>query len=197
MPDTALTITESSARGIVQLKSWVPEVKGAAMMPSLLPPHLKQGAQLLALGFNDWWIVAAALSRQEVLDDVRHHLEGRGMAVTDMSSAFRALRIEGSYSRGLLAKGCGVNLDPWHFPGGHCTRTRFAQLPVALHCLDSGSRFDLYVARSHFTYLHRWLIDAAAEFHGDSTASQDLKEAVRIYSEESQLYRTYKRKRSS
>lgn len=45
-----------------------------------------------------------------------------------------ALRIEGTAVREVLAKGCGLDLQPHIFSEGFCARTRFAKPPTALDC---------------------------------------------------------------
>jgi sarcosine oxidase subunit gamma len=80
------------------------------------------------------------------------------------------LRVQRPDARELLSKGCGLDLHPRFFAPDQCARTRFAQIPVVIDCLNGPSRFELYVARSHLSYLHSWLVDAAAEF--DVSASE-------------------------
>ena len=82
--------------------------------------------------------------------------------MVDLSQAFAVLSVSGPGTRDLLMKGCGLDLDS--FPVGYCTRTRFVQLHITLHCADAAPFFELYVGRSHVAYLESWLKDAALEF---------------------------------
>jgi hypothetical protein len=70
--------------------------------------------------------------------------------------------------KGYVIGGCGLALHPRAIPAGRCTRIRFAQLAVDVHCTDLKASFDLYVVRSSIKYLHAWLLDAAAKKRGNS-----------------------------
>jgi sarcosine oxidase subunit gamma len=73
----------------------------------------------------------------------------------------------------VLSKSCGLDFHPRRFALGHCARTRFAQIPVLIDCVDALPRFELYVQKSYSHYLEDWLIDAALEFE-DSRAAVGL-----------------------
>jgi sarcosine oxidase subunit gamma len=159
MPEP-LRITEVAGRTLIRLSSWAPK----STLPSLVPPGLGGEVRALPLGPSEWWIVSDRIAGPKLCEQLERHTAGGGIAAVDLSSAIKALRIEGSAAREILAKGCGLDLYPSRFAGGRCARTRLAQLAVVIDCTDPAPRFDLYVGRSYFQYLHQRLVDAAVEF---------------------------------
>src|SRR5205814_2153583 len=112
----------------------------------------------------EWLVVSDVIEGPGLAERLRAYVAGQDLAVVDLSSAVKALCLEGHAARELLGKGCGLDLHPSAFSAGHCARSRFAQLPVIVDCTDPAPRFDLYVGRSYLNHLHAWLTDAAAEF---------------------------------
>ena len=109
----------------------------------------------MCLGPADWLLVSQMHFATEV--------SAQGLALVELTDGVAGLAVTGSAVRELLAKGCGLDLHPRSFPAGRCARTRFAQIPLVMDCLEA-SRFELYAARSYEHYLHAWLDDAAREF---------------------------------
>lgn len=161
MPDAGVRITEISQRAVVRLKSY-----SLASRPtrSLWEGAGGGEARLLALGPGEWWVVSDILTGTQLHERLRNDPDKREIAIVDLSCAVKTLRIEGGATPNLLAKGCGLDLHPRYFPPGFATRTRFAQLAVTLECVDPLPSFELYVGRSHLTWLRAWLDDAALEF---------------------------------
>ena len=165
MPDRgAVQITEVTGRALIRLSSWAPGSK----LPSLIPPGLGGEVRLLPLGPTEWWIVSDRIEATKLREQLEPHTAGEGMAAVDLSCAVKVLRVQGSATREVLAKSCGLDFHPTHFPAGRCTRTRLAQLAVVVDCADPSPCFDLYVGRSYLAYLRSWLNDAAIEFTGES-----------------------------
>ena len=108
------------------------------------------------------WLVIEPESR-ELASLLAQHCPGDVAAITDLSHARTALRIEGPQVRGLLAKLCTLDLDPQAFPPGTCAQTQFGQIGVLLYCrTDDG--FDIFVLRGFAVSAWETLIDAALEF---------------------------------
>jgi sarcosine oxidase subunit gamma len=133
----------------------------------VIPPGLGGLVRLLLLGPGEWLVVSDMIEGAELHNRLNRHIGREDLAVVDFSCALKTLRVEGPAAREPLSKGCGLDLHPTSFPAGRSTRTRFAQLSVILECTDPTPRFELYVGRSYLTYLHSWLLDAAAEFSVD------------------------------
>ena len=64
----------------------------------------------------------------------------------------------------LLSKGSALDLHPRVFAPGACGTAGFARFRTILWHLPDGSRFDLFVGRSHAVALWEWLMEAAAEY---------------------------------
>ena len=67
-------------------------------------------------------------------------------------------------SRGLLAKGCPLDLDQRVFAPGQCAQTRIAKTGALIWQIDDKPTFDIVVRRSFASYLWRWLDDASQEY---------------------------------
>ena len=72
--------------------------------------------------------------------------------------ALLTLRLHGVGSRNLLSRGCGLNFSESAFPPGHCSKTRFAHLPLLIHRPEQSGCFELYIDRSHAGALWAWLV---------------------------------------
>jgi sarcosine oxidase subunit gamma len=155
-----------------RVRSWMPERPGTDNVPRLgeqaFPASVGTTSpgspRILCLGPGDWLIV----SREQTSSSLRQRLDpdlaGQALALFDVTDALVTLEVHGPSARDLLAKGCGLDLHRHSFASGRCARTRFAQIPVILECLDDSPRFEVSVARGHFDYLHSWLKDGAWEF---------------------------------
>jgi heterotetrameric sarcosine oxidase gamma subunit len=155
----AVQVTEIAGRAVMRLKTWSPNQPSA----SLVPPALGEEVRLLSFGPHEWLVVSDHIASPKLREQLRRHAAGEGIAAVDLSCAVKALQVEGSGARHLLAKCSGLDLHPSRFTAGYCTRTRLAQLAVIVDCTDPRPRFDLYVGRSYLQYLKSCLTDAAVE----------------------------------
>jgi sarcosine oxidase, subunit gamma len=160
MRDQVLRIAFAGTRAVVHLKCWLPE----PTLPSLIPAGLGGEIRVLNIGPGEWYVVSDRLDGPALHERLARYLKEDDIAAADLTCGLKALRVEGPAARELLTRGCGLDLHPEQFPAGRCTRTRFAQLPIIVHCPDARARFDLYVGRSYLAYLQSWLTDAAMEF---------------------------------
>jgi sarcosine oxidase subunit gamma len=166
----------STRRTALRLKSWLPEytsgakpvVIGGWEFPSNVGTTKSGPMRVLCVGPGEWLLI----SHENEASGARPYMETDpptpGIALADLTSGLVGLEVQGSGVREVLSKGCGLDLDPRSFPPGRCARTRFAQIPVVVECLDDPPRYQLYIARSYLHYLQSWLADAAVEFGGDS-----------------------------
>src|SRR5271165_3843815 len=153
----ALQITQINTRATVRLKSWI---HGLAA-PAPFAPGVGGECRLLALAPGEWLLISDTIAGQILYEHTTRHVCGQGIAAVNLSQGLAVLRLKGPATRAMLAKGCGLDLHPRHFPVGRCARTRFAQLPIVIDCIDAKPQFDLYVGRSYLPYLISWLDDAA------------------------------------
>ena len=134
----------------------------------LLPERVGETAEgantvALCIGPGDWLIVSDTSDATALRQRVEGATRDVEITTVDLTDGLAVLEVSGPVARELLAKGCGLDLDPAGFSGGRCARTRFAQVSVVIHCRGHAT-FTLYVARSYASYLDSWLRDAAIEF---------------------------------
>jgi heterotetrameric sarcosine oxidase gamma subunit len=82
-------------------------------------------------------------------------------ALSDLSHARTVFRIPAVAARGILARGCPLDLRPEIFLPGHCAQSIMASIAILVHFLADGAHMDIYVARSYGQFMHTWLKDAA------------------------------------
>jgi len=166
MPD-AVQLDLIDNRAVVRLKSWEPSAAsnglGSSFLSSLVPPGLGGQVRVLCLAPTERLVVSDAIAPTQLFDRLHRQLEGQSIAAVDLSCSLKTVRLSGSAAADLLTKGCGLDLYPNSFPAARSTRTRFAQLPLILDCVDPQPVFDLYVNRSYLPYLKAWLADAAVD----------------------------------
>jgi heterotetrameric sarcosine oxidase gamma subunit len=112
---------------------------------------------------DQWLLVAAGMAEGE-LERLLHEAVRGVAALTDQSHARCVLRLAGPQARALLAKGCGLDLDPRVFRPGRCAQSIVGPVVALLHLADESPTFDLYLARSYAASFWGWLADSAAEF---------------------------------
>jgi len=118
----------------------------------------------LCMGPAEWLIVTPEPYTADLSARLAGELAAQNLTLVDITEGIASVEVHGGQARELLSKGCGVDLHPGAFKPGRCCRTRFANVPVVLECLDEMPRFELHVARSYARYLLAWLNDAALEF---------------------------------
>lgn len=174
MPEQALVPTHAGIHiaalvphARARIKSWL--VDGSTLtvagiqLPTTIGNTASEAYRVLCLAPGDWLVMSTTRPPAELLAEITNDLPD-GFTAIDLSDALATIRIEGPTARELLSKGCGLDFHPSKFPAGQCARTRFAQIPVVIDCVNPAPRFELHVARSYFAYLHSWLLDAAIEF---------------------------------
>ena len=169
---SVVQIAAMTFRTSLRLKSWLPEVtngeKPVVLAGRQLP--LQVGATLpgpprvLCVGPGEWLVVSYPRQALELREDIDPDLSRQGVVLVDLTHGLAGLDVRGSAAREVLSKGSGLDFHPRSFPVDRCARTRLAQIPVVIDCLDAPPRFELYVARSYFKYLQSWVFDAACEF---------------------------------
>lgn len=128
------------------------------------------------LGPDEWLLVgtestdaAAPAAREQELSEL---LRPVGGAATDVSAQRLGIRVGGPKARGVLAKGCSIDLHPKHFGIGTAVQTTLGLAGVVLLALPPGADGHpeyLVLVRSSFAgYLATWLLDAALEFTAPS-----------------------------
>ena len=98
--------------------------------------------------------------------------------VVELSGGQTLIEIHGPHAIDTLAKGTPIDLHPWHFGAGQCTRTVLAKTTAFVRVVEPGQAFEIVVRRSFADHLWRWLRDAADEYgctvEQPETASQQI-----------------------
>ena len=71
------------------------------------------------------------------------------------------LRLAGRDARGVLARGCTLDLHPDVFSVGAAAQTGLAKARVLIGLVDAAPVFEIVVRRSFADYLCRWLAHVA------------------------------------
>jgi len=170
-------ITTVGGRAFLRLKSWLPAditanrpvLLAGRELPSQVGATLPGPVHVLCVGPGEWLIVSHEHPVSSLRECIEPDRRKRYLVLVDLTDGFAGLDVQGSAAREIMSKGCGLDFHPRSFPAGRCARTRFAQIPVVIDCLDQPCRFELYVARSYVDYLRSWLTDAAVEFENAFT----------------------------
>ena len=116
------------------------------------------------LGPDEWLITTAPDEGGFVAARLAAALDGVHSSVTDISGGQTLINLSGQDSRGVLAKGCSLDLHPRAFGEGRCAQTLVSGANVILRWAGPEPSFDLIVRRSFADYLALWLRDAALEY---------------------------------
>jgi sarcosine oxidase, subunit gamma len=175
-----LAIEPTGPRTLINLRGRIEEAGFASAMKDVLGTGLPAtanrwnadgGRAAIWLGPDEWLIVAADGEAASLERAIRAARPGDPwLSVADLSQSYAALRLSGSRTRALLAKGCPLDLHPRAFGSGSCAQTILAKARVLLRAVDDGAAVEVWCRSSFTDYTVRWLIDAAAEFRGYSSA---------------------------
>jgi sarcosine oxidase subunit gamma len=156
---------------MLRLRSWLPRpehdspvVLAGQELPLQVGAMLSGPTRVMCVGPHEWLLVSPERDALTLRESLEPNLATQGLVLVDVTGGLATLEVRGPATRELLTKGCGLDLLSRRFPVGRCARTRFAQIPLTIACLEEPPRFELYVGRSYAHYLHTWIIDAAAEF---------------------------------
>jgi sarcosine oxidase, subunit gamma len=117
------------------------------------------------LGPDEWLLTSTTERPQELEARIRAAAAPFGGTAADVSAQRVTLRLTGTRTRDVLAKGCALDLHPRNFRRGDSAQTTLGQAGVMLLALaDSGDDYAVLVRSSFAGYLADWLADAALEF---------------------------------
>lgn len=88
--------------------------------------------RVLWAGPDDWFVMGAAGTQESLAQDLRQAAGGRHHAVTDVSSGYAVLALQGAAVRDVLAQGCPLDLHPRVFTVGQSAGTHFFKASVWL-----------------------------------------------------------------
>jgi sarcosine oxidase subunit gamma len=120
-------------------------------------------ADVLCIGPTEWLVLASDPDPDPLFRILNEGFQGSAFRRTNVSSALSRIEIGGPNVQSLLSKGCSLDLHPQMFSPERSARTRFAGMPVVLHCTQP-TTFECIVSLSLRDYFLSWLADAAMEF---------------------------------
>lgn len=127
----------------------------------VLPDNPLQAANTDPVAFwcapDEWIFVGNNVSAWEYRKELSSILADQTFVITDVSDSLTIIELSGHHVLELLAEGCGADLCGDKFTAGNYLLTRFANLPVIIHRLDSDFVTRVYVDRSVSGYLWDWL----------------------------------------
>ena len=154
-----------------------PSGPGAASAVELLGVELPTAASTYAknvdttviwLGPDEWLVTGTSLAGPELEARLREAVAPHGGVAVDVSGQRTTLRLRGSHSREVLAKGCALDLHPRAFDEGTAAQTMLGQAGVILLAVNgTGADYRILVRSSFARYLADWLLDAAGEYAPD------------------------------
>jgi sarcosine oxidase subunit gamma len=151
------------ARTLVRLRGHMDSVAAILRaLPELLPAQplcaMPGEPGALWLAPDSWLLTSQHDTAIELQQMIAERLTGLLHASTDLSDALTLLRLEGPDAAQVLSASCGLSFHDDAFPAGHCSRTRFAHLPLLIHRPDDSKCFELYIDRSYAQALWNWLL---------------------------------------
>jgi sarcosine oxidase subunit gamma len=135
-------------------------------LPTTASTYAKNGdITVIWQGPDEWLVTGTALAGPELEARLREAVAEHGGAAVDVSGQRTTLRLSGSHSRDVLAKGCSLDLHPRAFAEGTAAETLLGQAGVILLAVDgSGADYRILVRSTFARYLADWLLDAAEEY---------------------------------
>jgi sarcosine oxidase subunit gamma len=107
-------------------------------------------------GPDDWFVIAPKGQADAVVSRLRTALAGMHHAVTDVSSGYTVLHLDGPSARDVLAQGCPLDLHPRVFQPGASAGSHFFKASIWLWQTDASPSFEMLVRRSFMGYV--WLM---------------------------------------
>jgi len=120
-------------------------------------------ADVLWQGPDEYLILAPTDARGDLPRRLQEAIGDEFASVIDVSAQRTTLRLSGSLTQDILARGCAIDLDPRTSPAGTCVQTLLAQTGVIL-LVHAPAVITLLVRPSFAPYLAAWLTDACTEY---------------------------------
>ena len=122
----------------------------------------RDGLTCFWMGPDRWWLISEGAPLPSA-KEFRQSLAALEASAVEIGEAFTGFAVSGPNARGVLAKGCTIDLHSRAFQPGEVVQTNLGKAQVALFQTDEDT-YRIYVRRSFAEYLWLWLEDAAAEY---------------------------------
>ncbi|MFD2206314.1 sarcosine oxidase subunit gamma [Kiloniella antarctica] len=161
-------LAQVNIRGNADDKKFVAGVKKVTGLTVPTEPNTyvtKGDLTVFWMGPDEWQVVGAVDSQNELVAKFHKALDGLHVAVIDVSGNRTALDLSGAQARNVMKKSCRLDMDPQAFSVGQAVQTRVSKAPVLLQMLDDQPTYRMFVRPSFAEYLVDWLLDAMGEYH--------------------------------
>lgn len=119
--------------------------------------------RIIWAGPDDWFLLVPQERLPPTLQTLGSHLAGHHAAVTDVSSGYTVLRLEGPAALNTLAQGCPLDLHPRVFKRAQCAGTHYFKTSVWLWKSDDTPVFEMLVRRSFMGYVWQMIEKSTLE----------------------------------
>lgn len=116
------------------------------------------------VGPDEWLIHTPPGAEKALGAKLTEALAGQHCAVVDVSDYYTVIRLAGRHARGVLAKGCPLDLHPRSFKPGDCAGTLYFKAAIRLVQIDDAPCYDLQVRWSFADYVWENLVQGAREW---------------------------------
>jgi sarcosine oxidase subunit gamma len=117
------------------------------------------GRELLWLGPDEWLVVGEG-DAGDIASWLRVAMPDGRRSIVDVSANRAVIELDGSSRLELLARGCGLDLNPRSWRAGRCAQTQLAHVPVLLQEREAATR--VFVRPSFAGWLVDWALAASA-----------------------------------
>jgi sarcosine oxidase, subunit gamma len=139
----------------------VEQTLGLALPKAACTTHADKGLRIVWAGPDEWLLLCASGQESTLAQQLRTALAGQHHAVTDVSSGFFLVDLQGPRVRDTLSQGCPLDLHPRAFAAGQAAGTHFFKVGLTLWLSDAADGMQMLVRRSFID--HFWqLIDHAS-----------------------------------
>ncbi len=170
--ETGITVLECGDRLLASVSAQRDKADGAAarmaqrfsLDPPRTPRYVADGGICLAWsGPGQWMAHAEATAIPDLADRLRVALAGL-VSVTDQTDGWVSLRLSGTRTREVLAKGLALDVHPRVFRPGDVALGQIEGMPVRLLQVDEAPVYEIMAYRSMARCFFEWLQDSASEF---------------------------------
>lgn len=170
--DAGIVMREDKLRGHLNLRGnpadqafteTVAKVLGVALPLQANTSAEIDSTRIFWLAPDEWLLLVAAGTQDQVEADLRSALMGQHFAITDISSGQTLVNLAGAKLDELMMKSTVYDCHSSHFPVGKVVQTTFAKTGATICKCNDGS-FDLVIRRSFADYFFLWLKDASEDY---------------------------------
>lgn len=138
-------------------------------LPRTSGPVAEAGPHTVVWLGPDEWLVVSQTPATDLTEQLHAAVGDSHASIVDVSANRTVLELSGRAARGVLQKGCPVDLHPREFQPGIAVATTLARIPLLLW--QAGPDTYRLLPRASFAdYVARWLLDAMQEFQGSGPA---------------------------